>query len=341
MRLRVGVVGLGRLWDSRHKPALARLGDRFQITAVYDQVAWRAEVEAETVGGTATVSLVEMMERPDIDVIYCLAPQWFGSHAAELAADAGKPIYWGLPVAADPDGLEAIAQSCRTRGTLFVPEMARRFYPATLRLRELLETVLGAPRLILGHVRLFGYDRYSTPGPSTQLSPVPLAVDPGGNLVDWCRFLFRAEPAAIDGFGTVVLPDAGLGPAFGDDFEGFTLSFSDGALAQFTFGRFHRGAWDEATRFLPRPGFQVYAERGAAWLEMPDHIQWTDASGQHEERLPLDPAIGEVLNDHFHRLVTGRDSLAPTLDDALAAARAVRLFQKSRAEGRRFEMDVS
>ena len=38
-RLRVGVVGLGRLWEVRHKPALARMKDRFQVVAVYDQVA--------------------------------------------------------------------------------------------------------------------------------------------------------------------------------------------------------------------------------------------------------------------------------------------------------------
>jgi hypothetical protein len=42
-----------------------------------------------------------------------------------------------------------------------------------------------------------------------------------------------------------------------------------------------------------------------------------------------------VLNDQFHRMVRGAQSLAPTIDDALAAARLVGDLQRSRREGRR------
>ena len=45
-----------------------------------------------------------------------------------------------------------------------LPEFARRFYPTSLRLRELLATRLGAPRLVIGLGRLFGFDRYGQPG---------------------------------------------------------------------------------------------------------------------------------------------------------------------------------
>jgi predicted dehydrogenase len=306
------------------------------VVAVYDQVARRAAMEAEALGCRAAEGLAELIERPDVDAVYLLTPQWFGFHAANLACAAGKPIYCALPVAADPPGLEALAATVRASGVPFVPELARRFYPATLRLGELLATTLGPPRLILGHARLFGYDRYGMPGPSTQLAPMALSVDPGANLLDWCRYLIRAEPSAIEGFGTAVLPEAARAsdPASGEDFEGFVLRFPGGELAQMTVGRFHRSAWDEATRFLPPPGIQVFAERGVAWLEMPDRIQWTDAEGQHEERLPLDPSVGEALNDHFLRRVRGEPSLAPTLDDALAAARLVQALRRSRAEGR-------
>jgi predicted dehydrogenase len=334
--LRIGVVGLGRLWDARHKPALLRLRDRFRVVAVYDQVARRAAMEAEALGCRAAEGLTELVSRPDVDAVYLLSPQWFGFHAAELACEAGKPIYCALPAGADPAGLEALARSVRAAGVPFVPELARRFYPATWRLGELLATSLGPPRLIVGHVRLFGYDRYGAPGPSTQLAPLAMSVDPGANLLDWCRFLMRAEPSAIDGFGTAVLPALAKesDPASGEDFEGFVLKFPDGALAQMTIGRFHREAWDDAPRFLPPPGIQVYAERGVAWLEMPERIRWADRRGLHEDRLPLDPSVGEALNEHFRRRVRGEASLAPTLDDALAAARLVEALGRSRAEKR-------
>jgi predicted dehydrogenase len=339
-RLRLGIVGLGRLWDARHKPALARLADRFEVVAVFDQVARRAALEAQALGCDAALGLQTLATRADVDAVYVLGPQWFGLHAAQVACEAGKPVYCGLPVASDPEGLERLARLARTREVLVVPELARRFYPATLRLRELMATVLGPPRLVLGHVRLFGFDRYGSPGPNTQLAPLPMSVDPGGNLLDWCRFVFQAEPAGIQGFGATVLPgaDADANSPGEADFEGFTLDFPGGAVAQVTFGRFHRPSWDQATRFLPPPGIQVYAERGVAWLELPDRIQWTGPDGPHEERLPLEPTLGESLNDHFARLLRGEQSLAPRLDDALAACRLVGAFDRSRREGRRLDL---
>ena len=78
VRLRVGVIGLGRLWETRHKPSLARMEDRFRVTAVYDQVYRRAEMEAAQLGCAACEGLAALVERPDVDVIYLLSPQWFG-----------------------------------------------------------------------------------------------------------------------------------------------------------------------------------------------------------------------------------------------------------------------
>jgi predicted dehydrogenase len=334
---------LGRLWEARHKPALARLAERFRVTAVYDQVARRAAMEAGQLGCAATEGLTALIERPDVDAVYQLTPQWFGLHPVELACGASKPIYCALPMASDPEGLEAVSRIIRRSATPFMPELARRFYPATLRLRELLATTLGKPRLVLGHGRLYGYDRYGPPGPTTQLTPAPLSIDPGGNLLDWCRFVFKTEPVSILGLGGVVVPtpseasSAGPGEAE-NDFEGFMLEFAGGEMAQVSFGRYHRGPWGEASRFLPQPGFQVFAERGVAWLEMPDRIQWTDASGTHDERLPMEPTVGEVLNEHFHRLVRGDQSLAPTIDDALAVARLVGELRRSRREGRKIAL---
>ena len=334
-RLGIGIVGLGRLWEARHKPALARMSRRFRIAAVYDQVARRATAEAAQLGCVAAPGVAALVERADVDAVYLLSPQWFGLHPAGLARVRNKPVYCALPLAGDPAGLAELA-SCGAGGPPFMPELARRFYPATLRLRELLATTLGPPRLILGHARFSGFDRYAEPGPATQLTPLPLTIDPGANLLDWCRFVFQAEPTGLLSSATTILPEAEAAEGFtGPDFEGFVADFPGGAQARIDYGRYYAPAWGEASRFLPRPGLQVFAERGAAWLELPDRIQWTDATGPHEEHLPAEPSIGEILNDQFHRLVTGEPSLAPTLADALAVARLVDDLGLSRREGRR------
>lgn len=330
---RVGVVGLGRLWEARHKPALLRLRDKFRITAVYDQVARRAEIEAAQLSCAAEVGLASLIQRADVDVVYLMTPQWFGLHAVALACDAGKPIYCALPLAGELAELEPLTDRVEASGVPFMPEFARRFYPATLRLRELLATSLGKPRLIIGHNRLYGFDRYGAPGPTTQISPAPLLLDPGAFLLDWCCFLFQSIPVRLQGWEGVVLPGKEGTSEADPDFESFVAEFDGGGLAQISIGRYHRPAWGDASKFLPPPGFQVFAERGAAWVELPDRVQWSDSEGTHEETLPLEPTVGDLLNDQFHRLVRGDQSLAPNIRDALAMARFVDDLRRSQRAG--------
>jgi predicted dehydrogenase len=325
-RLRLGIVGLGRLWDARHKPALGRLRDRFEVVCVYDQVARRAVLEARQVGCRTSDSLVAMVSSPDIDAIYVLSPQWFGWHAVDLAAEHGKPVYCALPPAAHASDLRRTAERLACTGAAFMPELPRRVYPATLRLRELIETRLGRPRLVVGQSRLFGYDRYGEPGPTTQLAQTALVIDPGSNLIDWCRFVFGEEPARIQRTAGTLLPTTEA--AWGPDYESLSLQFPGGAVAHLWMGRYHQDTWGEASRFLPGPGFQVYAERGVAWLEMPDRIQWTDDRGVHEERLAMEPTVGERLSEQFRRKVQGESSAAPDISDALLIAEWVERVQE-------------
>jgi predicted dehydrogenase len=328
VRLRVGVIGLGRLWETRHKPSLARLADRFQVTAVYDQVFRRAEIEASQLQCAACEGLSALVERPDVDVIYLLSRQWFGVHPIRLACATGKPVYCALPLADELEELEDLARLVQQSGIVFMPEYARRCYPATLRLKELLATQLGPPRLVVGHSRLYGFDRYAVPGPTTQIAPAPLSIDPGSYLLDWSCFVFQAMPVKLQGFQCQVLPlpDA---VSSDSDYESFVATFDQGAMAHISYSRFQRASWGEASRFLPTPGFQVFAERGAAWLEMPEKIQWSDARGISEERLPLEPTVGDVLNEQFHRLVRGVHSLAPSIHEALEIAKLVNNLRQS------------
>ena len=110
-----------------------------------------------------------------------------------------------LPLADDLAELESLAKLVEQSGIVFMPEFARRCYPATLRLKELLATQLGPPRLIVGHSRLYGFDRYAIPGPTTQIAPAPLLIDPGSYLLDWCCFVFQSIPKALHGFRCQVI----------------------------------------------------------------------------------------------------------------------------------------
>jgi predicted dehydrogenase len=320
--IRVGIVGLGRLWTARHRPSLMRLRDRFEVVGVYDQVRRLAQQEARSIGCMAMPGLEALIRRPEIEALYVLTPQWFETYGLERAAATGKAVYCALPVRPDWPNLPASA--------LVVPEMARRFYPATLRLRELLSTQLGRPRLVIGQARFQPFDRTSSPGPSTPNAPVPLDVEPGANLLDWCRCLFDEEPVTLQAFGAACAPGA-----VDDDFGGFTLHFPGGGVAQIHYIR-----WPgDVEPALPRPGIQVFTERGAAFLALPDHLVWTADRQKHDERLPAQPELGDVLNEHFYRKLTGESSLSPDWSDALAAGRLLRALQSSRASGCTIRLD--
>ena len=123
-RLRLGVIGLGRHWELSQKPALARLRERIEVVAVYDQVARRAEIEAGPLRARAVLGLKALAEGPDVDALAWLAPQWFAAHPVELAVRVGKPLLCAVPLPDDPmelDRLAAILATEPVRGRIFWP----------------------------------------------------------------------------------------------------------------------------------------------------------------------------------------------------------------------------
>ncbi len=325
--LRIGVIGLGRLWASRHRPALERLRDRCRVTALYDQVAQRAKVEAKRLGCLVSEGLNPLVDRDDVDAIYLLEPQWFGAYPIQLAAERGKPVYCVPPLfGGTPGDLEALAAVVDRAKIPLMLELPRRFHPASVRLRELIETKLGPPRQVLGQVLLNGFDRYEQPGPDTQVAPVPLLVDPGGYLIDWCRHIFQSEPESI----AAAEVDEALDTTDhlernGNAFEEIVLRFPGGVVARLRILNTNKvNVSAEVAQVPPKPGFRIDCERGSAWLEAPNRLWWTDLEGTHNEPTSSEPELGLTLNDHFFRFVRGETTETPTIRDALAVDHWIR-----------------
>lgn len=317
--VRLGIIGLGKLWETRHRPSLERMRDKFRVVAVHDQVLERGRRTASLIRCECAESLTSLMEHPSVEAVCLLAPQWFGTHPIEMAARLGRPSYCSVPVTSHQEA-KRLGELIHAGGLKFLPELARRQYPATRRLKELIAEKLGPVRMILGQTRVVAFDRYGQPGPSSQNAPVALRADPIYFLVDWARHVIGEEPVSS------IQTDASIGmmdnPLEGD-FYTIIMRFPSGAVAQMTCYRHHQAHWGDAARVPNGPGFQVFAERGMAFLEMPDLIRWHDASGFHEERLPMAPSLGELLNDQFYRLVRGLPFDGPSIQDVLAITRVL------------------
>ena len=104
MKLRVGIVGLGSQWDTRHLPALRSLADRFEVRGICEQVAHLAQRAAAELGAVAVDGFRALAARDDIDAILYLADQWYGATPILAACDHGKAVYSAISLPVDADG---------------------------------------------------------------------------------------------------------------------------------------------------------------------------------------------------------------------------------------------
>jgi predicted dehydrogenase len=247
MKLRVGLVGLGKAWEVRHRPALRALADRFEVRAVCEQVGVRAEQAAREFGATAVNGYRALAAREDIDAILMLAEQWYGWLPILAACDSGKAIYCAAPLQLGLDEARHIKERVDKAGVAFMAEFARRQNPATLRLKELIATRLGQPRLLFCHRRVAIGERPSKPDtPKDQGFGTSDLVE----LVDWCRYVVGREPPSVLGMMHNVAPESG-----DEDYRMMSLDFSaegqhagNGVVAQISSGYYMPQGWEEARK---------------------------------------------------------------------------------------------
>lgn len=330
MKLRVAIVGLGDHWETRHLPALRALPDRFEVRGICEQVAHRAQRAADQLGAAAVDGFRSLVARDDIDAVLCLAEQWYGTTPILAACDHGKAVYSAVSLPGDSTDAVALRQRVEEAGIAFMAELPRRSAPATVRLKELIATRLGKPRMLFCHRR-----RPHATGPA--------AATPGAEddrelveLVDWCRYVAGEEATSV-----IAVRHGGAAAGDADDYRMMSLDFSttgrpgDGIIAQISCGSYIPGRWEEAIGFRPPAALQVACEQGIAFVDLPSSLVWFDTAGRHQESLDSERPVGEQMLLHFHRRVTSLVRSMSGLDDALQALRIVQAGKTSQAEGRR------
>jgi predicted dehydrogenase len=334
MKLRIGLVGLGNAWEHRHRPALRALSDRFEVRAVCEPVAHRAEIAARDFGADSVDGFRTLVEREDIDAVMVLSGRWFGALPILAACDAGKAVYCAAALDFDTDQATLLKQRVESSGVAFMAEFPRRQAPATLRLKELIATQLGNPRLMFCHQRVPTEARpdQRSAAPSAPVSRTHDLVE----LVDWCRYVAGAEPTSVLGLTHVSQSEPEQ-----IDYEMMSLDFSDpGApgtriTAQISSGRYMPSDWPEAVAFRPPAALQVACENGIAFIDLPSGLIWFDKAGRHMESLDSERPVGEQMFSQFHRAVTSLVRNTTGLEDAFRAMLIVQAAHRSHAEGKR------
>jgi predicted dehydrogenase len=337
MKLRAGIVGLGEAWETRHRPALRALSDRFEVRAVCCEVAHLAQQAACEFGACEVDGFRALCARDDVDVVLVLAPEWYGPLPVLAACDYGKSVYCGAALDIDdPAQARHLKDRVEKAGVAFMAEFPRRLAPATVRLKELIATRLGKPKLLFCH-------RRSTIDPAAPQQRrgrnCPTMLREMIEQVDWCRYVAGTEPTSVVGIehGCIDTSD-------GDDYRMMSLDFSpadkigEGPIAQISCGRYLPTAWPEAVTFRPPAALQVSCERGVAFIDLPATLIWFDEAGRHMEALESERPVGERLLMHFYRAATALLRKTHDLEDAYRALSIVLAARESFDTGRRIPL---
>jgi predicted dehydrogenase len=336
MRLRIGVIGLGEVWQQRHAPALRMLADRFEVRAVCDQVAHRAQQAAAEFNAAAVDGYHVLTHREDLDAVLILSLQWHGPLPILSACDSGKAVYCAAGMELELEEADLVKQRVEEAGIAFMAEFPRRHAPATLRLKELIATRLGAPRLLFCHQRSVADTPRSTP---QHRGPRPPTARHLVELVDWCRYVVDQPARRV--FGVM---HASLSVPGQEDYQMMSLDFSPpdaptgGPVAQISCGRYIPADWQEAITYRPLAALQVSCEHGIAFVDLPSTLVWFDEAGRHQESLDSERPVAEQLLTQFHRSVTSLVRKTSDLEDAYQALRIVEAARRSYGEGRRVEL---
>lgn len=335
MKLRVGLIGIGQDWDNRHRQALRALSDRFEVRAVCDEVAHRAEHVAREFQATPVDGFRALTERGDIDAVMLLANPWYGPLPITAACASGKAIYCATAFNLEVSEARDLRRAVDHAGVAFMAEFPRRLYPATQRLKELIATKLGAPRLLFCHHRSMAHVP-NEPSAENQTTRVTRAML---ELVDWCCYVVGCSPNSVAGVEHRDQDGAEV------DYQMMSLDFSSdgqhgsGPMAQISYGRYLSPAWPESITFRAPSGLQVCCERGVAFVDPPSSLVWFDDAGRHLESLDSERPVGEQLLSLFHRSVTSLVRKSSDLEDAYRSLYVTLMLQRGISEGRRITLN--
>lgn len=338
MKLRVGLIGLGENWLTRHRPALLAMSDRFEVKAICCEIARKADQVARDFNAMPMDGFRAMVEREDIDAVLALSPDWVGALPMVAACESGKAVFsaGALDIAAEQ--LDQVRRRIENSGVAFMAELPRRFAPATIRLKELIATRLGAPRLMFCHERL------PAEAQSNRLRRgqyCPLTWRHLMELVDWCGYLVGRPPGSV--LSALHEQHAAHRDAW---YQMVNLEFPPEAeglppvMAQMSVGHYVPDRWPDALAYRRPASIQICCDRGMAFVDLPSNVVWFDDSGPHSESLESERPVGERMLDQFHRAVTSLVRRNADLDDSVRAMRVVQAAQESVRTGQRQMLEL-
>ncbi|MCY3551703.1 MAG: Gfo/Idh/MocA family oxidoreductase [Candidatus Poribacteria bacterium] len=147
-KIRWGILGPGGI---AHKFATGlKVVPDAEIIAVGSRDSQRANTFADTFDiPHRHGSYIELVNDPEVDVIYVATPHPFHKECAMLCLEAGKAVLCEKPLTVDAEQAQEMIACARERKQFLMEAMWTRFLPVIVKVREwLAEGAIGEPRLL-------------------------------------------------------------------------------------------------------------------------------------------------------------------------------------------------
>lgn len=225
-KLHVGIIGAGWIADKMAE-ALSPL-DEAEVLAIASRSLEKARQFADERGiSRAYGSYEELVEDPDVDLVYVATPHSHHYPHARLALQHGKPVLVEKAFTANAREAEALLTLAHERHLFITEAIWTRYMPLSMKVKEIMDSgIIGEPRILTATL-------------CYEMEQKERIIRPdlcGGALLDLGVYVLNFARMY---FGTDIVrtvTNCHLGPSGMDMMESISLSFRDGRMANLQAG---------------------------------------------------------------------------------------------------------
>jgi len=139
-QLGIGVIGMGGFGLFAVQQFLQHPNTR--LVAIAGSKREEAIRTAERFGAEQLATLDELVQHPDVDIVYIATPPFLHFEQAMLALEAGKHVICEKPLAMNPEEGRQMLAKANEKGLLMVTNLMQRYNPLFARVKHLVEANL-------------------------------------------------------------------------------------------------------------------------------------------------------------------------------------------------------
>lgn len=223
---KLGIIGAGWI-AAKMAEALAPLTD-YCVYAIASRTLEKAQsFAAEWNIEKAYGSYEELVNDPEVDMVYIATPHSHHFQHAMMAVNAGKPVLVEKAFTADASQAEELISCARAKGVFITEAIWTRYMPLSMKVKEIMESgVIGEPRVLTA--TLCYMMEHKERIIRADLCGGAL-LDLGVYVLNFARMYFGTEIAKT-------VTNCILGPTGMDMQESISLTYADGKMANLQSG---------------------------------------------------------------------------------------------------------